>query len=125
MYGSTKENICYIELSIYLAKHFSDKNVVMAHFGGIKALESMLRTRELKNISYDCSFSINYLKGTSAWMDLRHCILYNADRVMFGSDMPSFTTADSKNTVLELLGDQPESLYNNIFSNNARRIYFE
>lgn len=125
LYGSTKENICYIELSTYLAKHFCDKNVVMAHFGGIKALECMLRTRELKNIFYDCSFSINYLKGTSVWMDLRHCILYSADRVMFGSDMPSFTTEDSKNTVLELLGNQTESLYDNIFSNNARRVYFE
>ena len=125
LYGSRKENTCYIELSTYLAKSFRDKSVVMAHFGGIKVLESMLRTRELKNIFYDCSFSINYLKGTSVWMDLRHCILYSADRVMFGSDMPSFTPEDSKNSVLELLGNQPKALYDNIFSNNARRIYFE
>lgn len=125
LYGSNKDNICYIELSNYMAKMFPNKNIVMAHFGGIKVLETMLRTRENKNIFYDSSFSINYLKGTSTWMDFQHCILYSSDRVCFGSDTPSFGITESCQRLRDLMGNQPTEFYNKIFHNNARRIYFE
>lgn len=125
LYGSNKDSICFIELSTFLAKIFSEKNIVMAHFGGIKVLETMLRTREIHNIFYDCSFSMNYLFGTSVWTDLRHCILHNINRVIYGSDRPSFCTRDSKSMAMRLLGNQSEEIYSNIFTENARRLYFK
>ena len=125
LYGSRKENICYIELSSFLAKRLPDKQIVMAHFGGIKVLETMLRTRELKNIFYDCSFSVNFLYGTSAWADLRHCIVHSQNRVVFGSDRPSFTIEESVRRVRELLGERSDTFYSDLFSNNARRLYFD
>ena len=125
LYGSKKENFCYIELSTYLAQRLPEKKIVMAHFGGIKVLETMLRTGELCNIFYDCSFSLNYLYGTSAWTDLRHCIDHRSDRVVFGSDRPSFTLEDSEKKLRELMGERSNEFYNSIFSSNARRLYFE
>ncbi len=125
IYGGRKENNCYIELSSCLAERFQNKKIVMAHFGGIRALETMLRTRPQKNIFYDCSLSISYLKGTSVWMDLRHCILHSIDRTMFGSDMPEFAPERSRDDLLELLGEQPDSLLEDLFSTNARRVFFD
>ncbi len=125
LYGSRKENICYIELSVYLANLFNKNKVIMAHFGGIKVLETMLRTREVMNIYYDCSFSTNYLEGTSCYQDLRHCIIYSLDRVMWGSDFPSFGVLKSVEKTKKLLGEQPDQVYKKIFFENARGIFFD
>ncbi len=125
LYGSNSENNCYIELSIFLAKKFSHKKVIMAHFGGIKVLETMLRTRELKNIYYDSSFSQNYLRDTSVWIDLKYSIIHSPQRVMFGSDMPSYSFFDGKEALHELLGEQEHCLSSNIYDKNARYVYFE
>ena len=125
LYGSNLESWCYIELAIFMARNFPTHNIVMAHFGGIETLKTMLSTRELKNITYDCSLSVDYLKGTSIWMDLKHCILHSKKRVMFGSDMPSFSPQASVKNLREMLGNQEIGLWDNLFEKNAREIYFK
>ncbi|WP_198022594.1 amidohydrolase family protein [Anaerovibrio sp. RM50] len=124
LYGSNLESFCYIDLAIFMARKYPEHNVVMAHLGGIKVLETMLCTREVKNIFYDCAFSINYLKGTSIWMDLKHCIVHSGNRVMFGSDMPSFHPKEAEKILKYLLDEQKLDLFECLFEKNAREIYF-
>ncbi|WP_295916194.1 hypothetical protein [uncultured Anaerovibrio sp.] len=124
LYGSNLESFCYIDLAIFMARKYPEHNVVMAHFGGIKALETMLCTREVNNIFYDCALSVDYLKGTSVWLDLKHCINYSGNRVMFGSDLPSFNPKDTVNNLKEMLDQQYICLSECLLEKNARKIYF-
>ncbi|MFA7091205.1 MAG: amidohydrolase family protein [Arcobacteraceae bacterium] len=89
-YGSNLVNHINLELSIYIAKKFSNIKVLLAHGGGHKVLEYMLYTRDLKNIYYDFSFSLAYLKDSSIWVDFIKFFKFNENRVLFGSDYPEF-----------------------------------
>ena len=89
-YGSSLVNHINLELSIYIAKKFSNTKILLAHGGGHKVLEYMLYTRDLKNIYYDFSFTAAYLKDTSVWIDIIKFFKFNDQRILFGSDYPEF-----------------------------------
>jgi predicted TIM-barrel fold metal-dependent hydrolase len=94
-YGSSLETHTNLELSIFIAKYFKDKKILLAHGGGHKVLEYMLYTRDLKNVYYDFSLSSNYLQNTSARIDIVNFIKFNSLKVFFGSDYPDFTVSNS------------------------------
>lgn len=124
-YGSNLETHIMLELSIYLAKKFPDTNIIMAHFGGYRILETMLCTRELKNIYYDISFTQNYLFGTSILFDMKHSIKFSYNRVMFGSDAPSFSldeAYENSKKIVSDLGLNADDL-KNFYYNTAMEIY--
>lgn len=115
-YGSKVKSHINLELAIFLANKFTDKNILLAHGGGIKALEFMLYTRELRNIFYDYSFSINYLFGTSVWKDIQHSFKFNSNRILFGSDYPSFEIQDAMLKYKEANENSDASNLNHNFS---------
>jgi hypothetical protein len=118
-YGSKLEYHINLELSIFLAKHFKDKKVLLAHGGGHKVLEYMLYTRELQNIYYDFSLTSNYLKNTSVRQDIKNFIKYNHKKVFFGSDYPDFTVKQSIETYKELISECE------ITKVNIQKIFYE
>lgn len=95
-YGSSLVNHINLELSIYIAKKFSNTKILLAHGGGHKVLEYMLYTRDLKNIYYDFSFTIAYLQDTSVWIDMIKFFKFNENRILFGSDYPEFAVEHIK-----------------------------
>lgn len=121
-YGSNLKTHTNLELSIYIAKHFKDKKIILAHGGGHKVLEYMLYTRDLKNIYYDFSLTSNYLQNTSARQDILNFIKFNYKNVFFGSDYPDFTIKKSIDTYIKLLYDAElnDEQKEGIFANNIR-----
>lgn len=124
-WGADNEYNIGCDLGIFLAKTFPKMRIVLAHFGGIKSLEVLMRTHELRNIYYDIAFSMNYLYRTSAWIDLGHCIRYSPNRVMIGSDYPQFTIADAFDSYTELVRNIDIKLPDDeVLESTAQDIYF-
>jgi predicted TIM-barrel fold metal-dependent hydrolase len=72
-----------------IAKEFPENPIVVAHCGGHKVLEYFYHLRPLPNIYYDLSFSLGYLKTTSAYLDLQNLIRFtDKKKILFGSDFP-------------------------------------
>lgn len=74
---------------VKLATELPHLNFIVAHCGGHKVLEYFFHLRELKNIFFDLSFSLQYLNDTSCRMDLIKLIRYtDKQKIFFGSDYP-------------------------------------
>lgn len=125
VYGSNIENHIFLPLSIMLAKKFPDKKIIIAHFGSYKVLETMLCTRDLKNIIYDVAYTCLYFSGTSVEMDLKHCLKYCYDRVLFGSDYPYFSVQKSKEKMDELLKDGSTEMLSKIYHKNTKEFFYD
>lgn len=75
---------------ITMAKALPDNKFIIAHSGGIHVLEYFFHLRDLGNIGFDLSFSLQYLSDTSCYVDLVKLIKYsNRQNVFFGTDYPS------------------------------------
>lgn len=125
-YGSCLEYLNGVELAIYLAKRHKNKKIIIAHFGGVKILETMLCTRELSNIYYDISCTVSYFENTSIWKDVFHCVNMNKERVMFGSDYPDFTVKCAQESVDRLFkkyGMETKELYQKLMCDNIQKVY--
>lgn len=90
IFGHRIENHIGTELAMYLAEELPDKTVVIAHGGGYKIVETMLLTRPLKNIYYDLSVTQQYFRGSSIELDIDYFVSWTSERILFGSDYPSF-----------------------------------
>lgn len=74
---------------VKLATEFPDLSFIVAHCGGHKVLDYFFHLRDLKNIFFDLSFSLQYLHDTSCRMDLIKLIKYTSkEKIFFGSDYP-------------------------------------
>lgn len=63
--------------------------VIMAHFGGYKAIEMMLLAKRIKNIYLNVAYTLLYFRGSSITSDLVYCIKsMKGDRIFYGSDYP-------------------------------------
>lgn len=125
IYGPRIENHIGTELTIYLSEHLTDKKIVMAHSGGVKLLETMLITRPLENVFYDLSETCTFFANTSVQLDIVHFLKWSKDRVVFGSDYPSFSINEC---VYMLNQDMKEAGYsrediNDVMYYNACKIF--
>lgn len=74
---------------LYLAKELPNTKFIVAHAGGYKILEYFFHLRELKNIAFDLSLSLQYLSDSSAKFDLIKLIKFTSiEKIFFGSDFP-------------------------------------
>ena len=72
---------------IRTAVNFPNKKIVVAHCGGHKVLDYFLHLRQLPNIYYDLSLSLQYLYDSSTFLDLIKLINYTPkEKIMFGTD---------------------------------------
>ena len=126
-YGHEIEYHTGMELCIFLAKRLKNRKFVLAHSGGIEILKSILFTRNLKNIYYDLSLTVNYLFDTSVRKDIVNLIKYNRKRVMFGSDYPDFKFTDAIKNTIDLCEEAELNIeeLNDVFYGNALNLYGE
>jgi len=125
-YGSKLANQVGTELAIFLANLFPRKKIIIAHFGGVKMVETMLCTRDLENVYYDISCTLKYFEQTSFWKDILYCAKVNQNRTMFGTDYPIFTFEESEKCIKSLFkqNDGSIELYTKLMSINMEHIYF-
>lgn len=125
IYGPNLKNHIGTELTIFLAEKFKNKQIVMAHSGGVRILETMLLTRPLTNVYYDLAETCQYFKNTSVYIDMLHFIRWSKNRIMFGSDYPDFGINHSIELLEDTLGmiDLTYDEIDNIMFANAEKIY--
>lgn len=74
---------------IELATRFPKSKFIVAHAGGHHVLDYFFHLRDLDNVGFDLSFSLQYLEGTSSFIDLEKLLKYTDSRKLFwGSDFP-------------------------------------
>lgn len=100
-YGHHIEQHIGLELALLLAERYPHKKLVIAHGGGVDILRAMLYSRNLPNIYFDFSFSCNYLAETSVAADMSHVMKHQSDRLLFGSDYPSFHPEQAKEKYIQ------------------------
>ena len=94
-----------IEASVAIALRYPERKVVLAHSGSVEFLKCMMATRYLPNVYYDYSFIQTYFQHTSLRFDMVDFLRRTANRIMFGSDYPSFTL-DSAIENMKSLADE-------------------
>lgn len=85
-----------------LAKSCPESRMVFAHFGGHQCIDMMMLAKRLPNVWLDLSFSLLYFRGSSVVKDLLYCCeSLKFNRVMYGSDYPDRSIAESLDGSLE------------------------
>lgn len=119
------ENHVGIELGIIVAKKNPNRRIILAHTGSTRLLECCAFTRKIPNIFYDLSFVSTYFNHTSVRIDMINYLKYTSDRMMFGSDYPSFNIAGAKQALIEICEEAMlgEKQIDNVFSKTASKVY--
>lgn len=88
-YGSELKYNPSLEGIISIIKKQPNRKFVIAHAGGYRIIEYFYHTRDLDNAYYDLSLTIQYLKDSSLFFDLKKFINWiDSSRILFGSDFP-------------------------------------
>ena len=88
-YGTELDHQPSLRGIILLATRHPERDFVVAHSGGYEVLKYFCHLRELRNIHYDLSFSLQYLSDSSRAADLAKLIRFtDKRRIMYGSDHP-------------------------------------
>lgn len=109
--GSRIENFISLQLILELAKAYPDKKIIVAHAGGYRCLEYLLVLKDFKNLFYDISFTINYLKSSSVVMDIQHLLYVRRNKILFGTDFPEYgldETLNNFNNIVQKMEDKEE-----------------
>jgi predicted TIM-barrel fold metal-dependent hydrolase len=125
-YGSDLEFQPDLQGIIRLAKRFPEVPVIIAHSGGYQVLRYFYHLKTLDNIYFDLSFSLSYLKDTSAFLDFRNLVKSgDENKILFGTDFPFTDAAGQLNTLMEIFRDlnTPDIAVNKILYQNAAGIF--
>lgn len=124
-YGPQLCNHIGVELALFLAERFADKNIIIAHAGGCDLLKTMLLTRPVRNIYYDFSLSCNYLENTSVYLDMINGLKFWSNRIMFGTDYPDIRFEESVRVMSKMCMEAglTDAQRAGIFYDNAMMIY--
>lgn len=102
---------------IQLATRFPKSKFIVAHAGGHHVLDYFFHLRDLKNVGFDLSFSLQYLEGTSSFTDLEKLLKHTDSRRLFwGSDFPFADPKIQLNNLMQIF------LKLNLSSDNLERI---
>jgi len=124
-YGHEIEYHNGIETGVAIALRYPERSVVMAHSGSVEFLKCMMATRYLPNVYYDYSFIQTFFQHTSLRIDMVDFLRRTANRIMFGSDYPSFQLDNALNNMQSLsneagLNDEQKEM---VMGLNAEKIY--
>lgn len=124
-YGSEIDYHNGIETGVAIALHYPERKVVMAHSGSIEFLKCMMATRYLPNVYYDYSFIQTFFQHTSLRLDMVDFLRRTANRIMFGSDYPSFSLDSAVDNMKSLANEAglSEEQLGMVMKQNAERIY--
>lgn len=86
-----------------LARSCPQTKIVIAHFGGHHCIDFMMLAKRIPNIWFDLSYSLLYYAGSSVVDNLLYCCKsMRYKRVMYGSDYPDRSIADSVRMSLKI-----------------------
>lgn len=126
-YGNEMDYQPNLKEIVSLINSFPRLRVVIAHAGGYELLKYFFHLRELSNVWYDLSFSLQYLHDSSVFTDLKKLVRYtDRSRVMFGSDY-HYTSPRLQHEILTGLLkelDFSEEQVQKIFFHNAENLFF-
>lgn len=125
-YGSEYDYIPSLKYNLKIVKSFPRKQFIIAHSGSYKILEYFFHFRDLPNVYYELSASLQYLYDSSVSVDLKKLIKWTpANKILFGSDYPygsPLLQIKILNEIIEELVISPNEA-EQIFYGNAKRIY--
>lgn len=88
-YGHELEFKPALENLIQLTKAFPFLPIVVAHSGGYEMLKYFFHLRQINNIYYDLSLSLQLLSDSSVFLDLIKLVKFtDKSKILFGSDYP-------------------------------------
>ena len=124
-YGSEIEYHNGIETGLAIALRYPERKVIMAHSGSIDFLRCMMATRYLPNVFYDYSFIQSFFPHTSLRLDMVDFLGRTANRIMFGSDYPSFNIEKCVQDFSSLCDEAGlnDELRSKLFKLNAIAVY--
>lgn len=125
-YGEDIEHHIGVDVSVALAREYNDRNIVVAHAGSLDFLKCMMSCRYMFHVSFDYSFIISFLNHTSLRMDMVNFLSRTSNRIMFGSDRPSFQISKAiadMQSIAEDSGINDKQL-EDIFYTNALKVYW-
>lgn len=124
-YGHEIEYHNGVEIGVALALRYPGRNIVMAHSGSVEFLKCMMATRNLPNVYYDYSFIQTFFQHTSLRLDMVDFLCRTANRIMFGSDYPSFQHDNALNSIKSLANEAGlnEEQTGMVMGLNAEKIY--
>jgi len=124
-YGAELEYHNGVEVGLALARNYPERKVIMAHSGSVEFLKCMMLTRYLPNVFYDYSFIQTFFQHTSLRLDMVNFLQRTANRIMFGTDYPSFTIESAKENMESLMDEAglSEEQKAMVFWVNAERVY--
>lgn len=124
-YGKEIEYHNGIKMGVAMARAYPNRKVVMAHSGSLDFLKCMMATRYMPNVYYDYSFIQNYFNKTSLRLDMVDFLRRTPNRIMFGSDCPSFSIANAKGAFYSIIQESgiSQSQIEDVFYNNVLKVY--
>lgn len=118
-YGDEMDFQPDMNAAITIAKKFPQIPVIIAHAGGYNVLQYFYHLKSLENVYFELSFSLQYLRYTSAFFDIKNLLRFgSADKIIFGTDYPF---ADPK-TELDFFMEISKDL--NLSAEHADKILF-
>lgn len=124
-YGKEIEYHNGVEYSVSIGRAFPDRNVVVAHAGSLDFLKCMLATRYMKNVFYDYSFIQSFFNRTSLRLDMVDFLRRTSNKIMWGSDAPSFSIEKALDDFFSIAEESEisEGQKVDVLYNNAIKIY--
>lgn len=124
-YGAELEYHNGVETGLAIARQYPERKVVMAHSGSVEFLKCMMLTRYLPNVFYDYSFIQTFFQHTSLRLDMINFLSRTANRIMFGTDYPSFAIENALENMNSLmneagLSDEQKLM---VIGKNAEKVY--
>lgn len=105
---------------------FPENNFVIAHSGGIKALEYFMHLRKLPNVYFDLSFSLAYLQHASVYQDFKTLIRFgDKEKILFGTDFPFISAKNQLTAFIDIARELvlSEQHIDNILFANSDRVF--
>jgi len=125
-HGTDPEIQPSLEFIIELAKKYSSLPVVVAHSGGIHVSEYFRRLKSIRNIYFDLSFSLSYLRQSPVYADFKKLVSEgDENKIIFGTDYPFIDPVQQLNLLVEIFDESGinKSAREKILYSNARNIF--
>lgn len=124
-YGQEIEYHNGLEYGVAIGKAYPTRNVVIAHSGSLDFLKCMMATRYMSNVFYDYSFIQSFFNKTSLRLDMVDFLRRTTNKIMWGSDAPSFEIKKALDDFLSIAEESQisEEQKCDVLYNNAIKIY--
>ncbi len=123
-YGDEYEYRPRIERCIELIKMFPELPIIVAHSGGYEMIRYFMHLRQLKNVYYDLSLSLQFFYDSSLRLDLMKIIKFtDSKKIMFGSDYHYGSPKKQIKVLYEMMEMKTDLEKEDIVYNNAMRLF--